>query len=200
MGRRHCAVPQYGFQASGTADTEGGAQEKAGRLHPSLGMGGGLQQAQDRDKGGKAGLATLGAEGDRDGPRSMPSGGLGGRLPCSPTSSTSSTEQTRNHRLSGAPTLSSPVFFSVVGAHPSPPPLPRGTHSGPPCSGRLRLLSHPPQGPLWGYTEPVTGLGPVSPQPPRAPATAAGSERTEPGRDPPPLSQTRVRARKTLRP
>lgn len=66
MGRRHCAVPQYGFQASGTADTEGGAQEKAGRLHPSLGMGGGLQQAQDRDKGGKAGLATLGVEGDRD--------------------------------------------------------------------------------------------------------------------------------------
>lgn len=66
MGRRHCAVPQYGFQASGTADTERGAQEKAGRLHPSLGMVGGLQQAQDRDKGGKAGLATLGVEADRD--------------------------------------------------------------------------------------------------------------------------------------
>ena len=120
----------------------------------------------------------------------MPSGGLGGRFPCS---STSSTEQTRNHQLCGAPTLRSSVLFSVVGAHLPPPPLPLGTHAGRPALGGCDCCPIRLRGLFGAARSREQGSGQVSRQPPRVPATAAGSQRTQPRRDPARLSQIRVR-------
>ena len=163
-------------------------------LHPSLRIGGGhLIRLRGKGWQGKAGRPGGGRE-QEIGPRSMPSGGLGGRFPCS----TSSTEQTRNHQLSGAPTLRSSVLFPVVGAHLPPPPLPLGTHAGRPALGGCDCCPIRLRGLFGAARSRGQGSGQVSRQPPRVPVTAAGSQRTQPRRDPARLSQIRVGARQTL--
>ena len=124
--------------------------------------------------------------------------GGGGRLPCSPTSSTSQRSKLETTDFPGRP-HSAALSFSRLWARTPPP---RHSHwertRDRPALGGCDCCPTRLRGPFGAARSRERGWGQVSPQPPRAPATAAGSERTEPGRDPPPLSQTRVRARKTL--
>lgn len=106
-----------------------------------------------------------------------------------------------NSRTTGVPGAHTPQPWPFLGCGCAPFPRPSpGNALGAHCSLWLRRLSHrlgTPIGaaPSWGW-----GLPPGGPSPPRAPAAAARSERTGPGRDPACLSQTRVRARQALSP
>lgn len=126
MGRRHCAVPQYGFQASGTADTEGGAQEKAGRLHPSLGMGGDSSRLRTGTTVARQGWPPWGWK------------------------ETGTWAKIHAQRGAGRPAPLLPNVFNILNGANSKPPTFRGAHTQQPClflgCGRAPLPPATPTG------------------------------------------------------